>query len=128
MDASVGEMAGKVTPLRAAPLHHGGGGIIESVEGGSVILLPAVVPERAGAAYPAGGSVKDGGYVIVILRGTEGGAQGVAQGTEGLGCGLQLMLDQGLGPQVHRAGHLGSQPHAQLAHGPLGQQEKGSNR
>ena len=100
MDAPVGKVAGEVPPLRPAPLHHGGGGVVEGVEGGVVVCFPAPVPEGAPPALPPRRPVEDGGHVVVVVRGPEGGAQGVAQGAEGLGGALQLLLDQPLAPGI----------------------------
>ncbi len=118
-------MARKVAGLRPAPLYHGRCGIIEGVEGGGVILLPAAPPQRTAPADPAGRPVKDGGDVVVVPGGLEGRPQGVPQGAEGPGGGLQLLLHQLLGTQVGRPRGVGRDPDAQAAQGTLGQEQKG---
>ena len=124
MDAPVGEVPGEVLWLRPAPLHHGGGGVVQGVEGGVVVRLPAPVPKAAPPALAAGHPVEDGGHVVVVFRAPEGGAQGVVQGPEGQGGVLQLLLDDALGPQVRRALHLRGQPAPQPPEGPLRREQK----
>ena len=127
MDAAAGKVLGKVPRLPPAPVQHGLGGVVQGVEGGHVVPLPAVGAEGAGAAHLTGRPVEDGGHVVVVLGRPEGGPHGVVQGAEGLGGLLQAALDPALGPAVRREGPLllREQPGRQPPQGPLGQEEEG---
>ena len=100
MEAAVGEVAGVVAGHSPPPLQHGGRGVVEGVEGGHIVPLPAAGPEGAGPAHPTGRPVKDRRHIVVVLRHPEGAPQGLVQGTEGGGGGLQLFLHIALGPAI----------------------------
>ena len=100
VEAAVGEVAGVVAGHSPPPLQHGGRGVVEGVEGGHIVPLPAAGPEGAGPAHPTGRPVKDRRHIVVVLRHPEGAPQGLVQGTEGGGGGLQLFLHIALGPAI----------------------------
>ena len=68
MDAAVGEVNREVLGLDLAPLKEVGGGVIEGIEGGGVILLPAQLAQCAPTAYLFSRPVKDDGGVFLLRR------------------------------------------------------------
>ncbi|MPM46622.1 hypothetical protein SDC9_93327 [bioreactor metagenome] len=84
VQAAGGEMGRKVGGQGAAPVHHGGGGVVEGVEGCYIIPLPAIVPEGAAAAHTVGGPVEHQRHVgRVFRRGVKGAPEALVQLAEG---------------------------------------------
>lgn len=82
MDAAVGEVNGEVLGLGLAPLEEVGSSVIEGVEGGGVILLPAQLAQGAPPAYLFCRPVKDDGGILLLWR--RGAAHAVVQFPERL--------------------------------------------
>ena len=119
MQTAAGEVEGKIQSLAPAPVYHGGQGVVESVEGGDIVPLPASVPQRAAAAHPARRPVEDGGGVAVVGTGpAEGAAQGGVELLKGSGGLQELAAHIGHGPvrRVGRplAGQQGPHPAGEL--------------
>ena len=91
MDAPGGEVDGKVPRLRPAPVQQGGGCVVEGVEGGDVLLVPAHVPQRAAPAHHLRRPVEDHRRILLLLGGRDGEA--LAQGPQGLGAQPQPAAD-----------------------------------
>ena len=68
MDAAVGEVNGEVLGLGLAPFKEVGGGVIEGIEGGGVILLPAQLAQGAPTAYLFSRPVEDDGGILLLWR------------------------------------------------------------
>jgi len=68
MDAAVGEVNGEVLGLGLSALEEVGSSVIEGVEGGGVILLPAQLAQGAPPAYLFRRPVKDDGGVFLLRR------------------------------------------------------------
>ena len=77
MDAAVGEVNREVLGLGLAPLKEVGSSVIEGIEGGGVILLPAQLAQCAPTAYLFSRPVKDDGGVFLLRR--RGAAHAVVQ-------------------------------------------------
>ena len=77
MDAAVGEVLGEVLGLGLAPFQEKGRGVVEGIEGGGVLLLPAQFTQGAAPAHPLRRPVKD--HRRVLLRGRGGAVHAVVQ-------------------------------------------------
>ena len=101
MDTPAGKVDGEVRRFRPAPLHDGGGGVIEGIEGGEIVLVPAHVPQRAAPAHHLGGPVEDDGGILLLPGG--GRADALAEGAQRVGAQPQALteavrLPRGLAP------------------------------
>ena len=103
VDAAVGEVGGEVLRLRPAPGQEGGGSVVEGVEGGDILLVPAQVPEGAAPADHLRGSVKDHGGVLLLLGGRS--AEALVEGAEGLGAEAEALAEAVALPGSPAAGH-----------------------
>ena len=125
LHAAVGEVGGEVSALPPAPLQHGGEGVVEGVEGGDVVPLPAGGLQRAALADPPGRPIEDGcGVVVIGCGGVEGRPHGLVQALEG-GCrGLHPGADIGAGPLLGVVPGLPGHQRPHLAQGALGEDQK----
>ena len=124
METPAGKIAGEILRLPTPPVQHGLGGVVQCVEGGHIVPLPAAGAQRTAPAHPAGRPVKYRSHVVIVPGRTKGGPHGVVQGTEGLGGGLQPLFDPGLGPLIGGDASLRSQPAPQPPQRALRQQEE----
>ena len=99
MEAPGGKVLGEVPRLPAAPVRHGGQGVVEGIEGGGVVPLPAGVPQGAAAAHLVRRPVKNGGHVPVIGAGAaESALHGLVELPESTGRLPQAFPHIGGGP------------------------------
>ena len=83
VQAPVGKILGKIRRFTPAPVQHGGGRVVEGVERGDIIPVPAPGLERTFFADAGSRPVKDHGDIVVVFGGLKRPLQRVVQGTKG---------------------------------------------
>ena len=82
MDAPAAEVAGKIPRLRPAPLQQDGSGVVEGVEGGDILPVPAHVPDGTLPADHLRSPVEDHGGILVL--GLLGRTEALIQSPQGV--------------------------------------------